>query len=232
MDAGADYSKSGRLRLVPDSDRRSLLGVALLAHLARAELSGYDLAASMRFPVGLFWHATQSQIYRELTVLERDGKVTVRDARGRRGPQRRVYAITEAGVEALRAWLAQPYEPGPVRDEVTLRTYAMWLNDRDGALRFYSEMRDFWRERLRFFEEVIASWRERAGERLSLANTPEFANFLTMLRGRSRAREQLRFCEEAIEAVEGARAGTPDTSWYADEPLRHRVTTSPLRPTE
>ena len=207
--------------------RRGHLDMALLAHLARHELSGYDLVASMRFPVGLFWQARQSQIYTELKALEARGWVRVREAPGRRAPRRRLYSVSEEGLRALRAWVEAPPAPAPVRDELTLRIYALWLIDREAAIRLVTDQQAQWQGRLKFFEDVIAEWRQRAGDRLRLANTPEFSNLLTMMRGRARAREQVAFCIEAREALEAAAGGDPDTSWIAEQPLRHRVTRPP-----
>jgi hypothetical protein len=49
------------------------LSHAILATLSNGCYSGYDLSKQFAGSVGFFWHATQQQIYRELTKLEAQG---------------------------------------------------------------------------------------------------------------------------------------------------------------
>ena len=65
--------------------------------------------------VGSFWTVTQSQIYRELHGLERDPSRYWPRRRGPRKPDRRTYALTDAGRDALRAWLNEPLQPMQLR---------------------------------------------------------------------------------------------------------------------
>ena len=84
-------------------------------------MTGYELEHSARISVGFFWPFPHSQIYAEPRRLERLGLVTVTEEAG--GRRRRVYAVTEDGRAALRAWLAWPPEPAQVRDPAVLRLF-------------------------------------------------------------------------------------------------------------
>jgi DNA-binding PadR family transcriptional regulator len=104
----------------------SSLGHALLGLLARRPSTGYDLARRMDRPVGYFWSAHHGQIYPELARLEGAGLVEheLVDGAGPRPTKR--YAVTPAGLAALRAWVASDFDPGPVRDLEQLRVWSLW----------------------------------------------------------------------------------------------------------
>ena len=91
------------------------------------ELSGYDLKKWADKSLGFFyWSPSFSQIYSELKRLERAGYVTSRtvpQATGNR--DKRIYAITEEGREAVRDWArGAPVEPPVLKHGVMLR---LWL---------------------------------------------------------------------------------------------------------
>ena len=67
----------------------TILGHAILQLLSRNTASGYDLKGRFHGSVGHGWHAYDTQIYRELRSLEKEGFVAGRMAPGRSGPQRR-----------------------------------------------------------------------------------------------------------------------------------------------
>jgi PadR family transcriptional regulator, regulatory protein AphA len=83
------------------------LSCGLLGLLKYAPMTGYDLKKVFEESVDFFWSAQTSQIYRELKSLERDGSVVSRMEPSTSGPNRRVYSITEAGLERLRTWLRE-----------------------------------------------------------------------------------------------------------------------------
>jgi DNA-binding PadR family transcriptional regulator len=53
------------------------------------------------------------QVYATLARLERDGRVAMDGVERVEGPDRKRYAITPAGREAVRAWLREPLRPEP-----------------------------------------------------------------------------------------------------------------------
>lgn len=97
------------------------LRAAILGFLDIEPSSGYALRQRFEGSVGSFWSVTQSQIYRELHTLEKDHLVTARVARGRGKPDRRTYALTELGTNALREWLHEPLEPLQLRHPLLLK---------------------------------------------------------------------------------------------------------------
>lgn len=120
----------------PDRRPPSVLGHAILQLLTRNTASGYDLKKRFYSSVGRGWHAYDTQIYRELKSLEVAGYVTGKVAQGRSGPQRRLYTITEAGMESLREWLCSEIDVNKTKDEFSLRVWTAELFP-DGALAEY-----------------------------------------------------------------------------------------------
>ena len=97
------------------------LRAAVLGFLELDPTSGYSLKQRFEGSVGSFWSVTQSQIYRELHALERETKVVAKRERGEGAPDRKVYALTEAGREELHAWLRAPLEPLHLRHPLLLK---------------------------------------------------------------------------------------------------------------
>ena len=80
---------------------------SLLGFLHEGPMSGWDLVVQAQQRIGSFWTLTQSQVYRELSAMARDGLVE----RGEPGPRERTpYRITDAGRTAFREWVNR--DPG------------------------------------------------------------------------------------------------------------------------
>lgn len=81
------------------------LAHGILGFLNYGEMSGYDLAKAFDSSVKFFWHAQNSQIYKTLATLEKDGFVTHRTITQLDRPNKKLYSITLKGKEELNAWL-------------------------------------------------------------------------------------------------------------------------------
>ena len=73
------------------------------------EATPYELKAGHAGSVGSFWSVPHSQLYAEPDRLAAAGLVSVR--REEAGRRRKHYALTDAGREALRDWLADAGTP-------------------------------------------------------------------------------------------------------------------------
>lgn len=97
---------------------------ALLGLLAERPQSGYDLKAEVEARLGHFWSESYGHLYPMLKRLQTRKLVvasTERRAPGR--PQRRVYAITDAGRRALEEWFREPPTAARPRNELLLRIF-------------------------------------------------------------------------------------------------------------
>ena len=79
---------------------------AILGLLSIVPMSGYDLFQAVDRSVSRFWPISKSQVYAELARLEPLGLVDGTDIPQERLPDKRVFRLTEAGEQALDAWLA------------------------------------------------------------------------------------------------------------------------------
>ena len=86
---------------------------ALLGLLEQADRHGYDLKQSYDRRFGASRPLRFGQVYRTLAQLQRDGLVEIVGVEAGAGPDRKRYAITVAGRDAVRAWLHEPLRPEP-----------------------------------------------------------------------------------------------------------------------
>ncbi len=95
----------------------------VLGMLRLGAKSGYAIKKATDVSTRFFWPTSLAQVYPELARLERHGLVTRRDdSHGAR--TRSAYEVTEAGQEALLAWLRSPREQAfQFRDEGVLRLF-------------------------------------------------------------------------------------------------------------
>ncbi len=183
--------------------RVGTLGYALLGLLARERLSGYDLKRRMERRVGNFWSASHGQIYPELARLEGEGMVSHELVEQRERPDKKVYEITPAGLEALKGWVAAPIEPRPARDELVLKAYSLWLAEPQKALALFGEQERLHEERLRRYEEIRA-WMEREwGKDLDRPDSPRFASYAALRRGIIYERGYAEWCAWLADKLEG-----------------------------
>ena len=98
---------------------------ALLGLLGYSPMSGYDLKKIFDSSISFFWDAHTSQIYRELKDLEANGFVVSEIEPGEKGPDKKVYRITDSGKARFSSWLADFPEPVPqgTRNEFLVRVF-------------------------------------------------------------------------------------------------------------
>ena len=179
------------------------LGYAVLTLLAREPLSGYDLARRMKRPVGFFWQAQHSQIYPELAHLEDQGYVLHEVIPQEDRPQKKLYRITETGRTILKAWITQPPAPPPERNELLLKTYTIWLADRNQAIEMFRKQLAFHTERLALYEQIQAAIEQQSAGR-PVVNEPLFGDYATVRMGIAYEREYVNWCLWMLEQFEQA----------------------------
>lgn len=98
-------------------------GRVILGMVAYGRQTGYEIKQFVDKTTRHFWAASYGQIYPELARLERQGLLRGRpDPAG--GRQRTVYELTDAGLQALKGWLASDAElVFELRDEGMLKLF-------------------------------------------------------------------------------------------------------------
>jgi DNA-binding PadR family transcriptional regulator len=87
------------------------MGQTFLGLLESRPRHGYELKRVYDEQFGHARPLHYGQVYSTLARLLRDGLVTVEGVEPGEGPDRKRYAITEAGVTDVERWLAQPEKP-------------------------------------------------------------------------------------------------------------------------
>lgn len=130
------------------------LEYAILGFLNYKPMSGYDLKKMFDDSVRHFWYADQSQIYRTLNRLYEQEWVTREVIEQDNRPDRKQYAISEQGRQALQQWLVskpnegaphsspliQVFFSGQFPDEVAVKMFEFLDHAMDGMLAEYGKI--------------------------------------------------------------------------------------------
>ena len=107
----------------------------LLGLLNYQPMTGYDLKQTIDHSVSHFWHAYHSQIYTQLRQMEADGWVTSEFVYAQGQPDRRVYALTDAGRIEFKTWLDQSLTGmSPIKEELLVRLFFSARRDKKSVL--------------------------------------------------------------------------------------------------
>lgn len=185
----------------------STLGYALLGLLAREPLTGYELTGQLKGRMGPFWGTTHSQVYPELSGLEEEGLATHRTVEQRGRPDKKVYRITDEGLEALKRWITSPVGPRTTRDELVLRAHSAWVADPREAAALFREHERAHRERL-LEHEGKREWMEREwGEDVRRVGSPRFGSYAALMRGIIHERGYVEWCCWVADSLERGAGG-------------------------
>jgi DNA-binding PadR family transcriptional regulator len=80
----------------------------VLGLLSHNPMTGYDVKKSVTTRMSYFWDLSYGQIYPTLKQLQKDKLITQKTEINPKGPNRKVYTITAAGIKELQTWLAKP----------------------------------------------------------------------------------------------------------------------------
>jgi DNA-binding PadR family transcriptional regulator len=98
------------------------LRLPLLALLAKGPAHGYELKLALEKLLGAAYpQPNVGQIYVTLNRLEKSGLIRGEDVAQSSRPNKRIYELTEAGHEAVRAWFEEPTDEPRVRDEFFMK---------------------------------------------------------------------------------------------------------------
>ena len=89
------------------------IGTTFLGLLEGGPRHGYDLKRAYDERFGADRPLSYGQVYATLARLLKNGLVEVEGVEPGAGPDRKRYAITEAGVTDIERWLSQPEKPEP-----------------------------------------------------------------------------------------------------------------------
>ncbi|MEU2280968.1 PadR family transcriptional regulator [Streptomyces sp. NPDC013178] len=178
---------------------------AVMAALLEGEASGYDLAKGFEASVANFWMATPQQIYRELDRMEGEGLVSARVVQQERRPNKRLFSLTDAGLDVLRDHVTgAPAKPLAIRDELMVKLQCVDIADTRGI----EEVRAAVEERMARSAAKLARY-QRLQERLLagrtedayLATAERVGPYLTLLGGMALERANLQWGEAVLRRL-------------------------------
>lgn len=113
------------------------LEFAILGFLNYHPYTGYDLKKIFDTSIRHFWPADQSQIYRTLSRLTKQGYAEMEKVPQDDRPDRKVYHITDAGRAELLKWLAGPPPQSDLRSAPLIQVFfAGQLSDEEILAKF------------------------------------------------------------------------------------------------
>lgn len=128
---------------------------AVLGLLASAgERSGYELAKRAEHTVAHLWTPSRSQIYKVLPRLVASGFARTRKVEQDRRPNKALYDVTPAGLEALRAWLEEVEEEPADQVVFPLKVFLCDFASAETALAQLAAYRRFLERRLEAYEQL------------------------------------------------------------------------------
>lgn len=178
-----------------DAPALPVTSYAVLGLLTYGERSGYDLTKLIEQSIGFFFTPAKSQIYSELKRLVSLGYASEREVEQERRPDKRVYAITPEGRNALRGWLEGPdVPPDEVKSTFMVKLFFGHHMSREAVLEQLEEVRRQAVEGLKHLETI---------EKTIKGEDSLFYPYLTLKCGLKYCRAQIRWAEETIREVRG-----------------------------
>ncbi|MDV3129029.1 PadR family transcriptional regulator [Mycobacterium sp. 21AC1] len=175
---------------------------AVLAALLDGEASGYDLAKGFDASVANFWMATPQQLYRELDRLAEAGLIEARVVLQERRPNKRMYSLTEAGLETLAQFTATAPKPSIIRDELLVGVQALDAGDAGAVRDSIAERLERACAKLERYERTQARLLGGRTEDDYLAGTQRVGPYLTLLRGIAFEQENIRWARRALAVLD------------------------------
>lgn len=172
---------------------------AVMAALLEGEASGYDLAKGFDASVANFWMATPQQLYRELERMESEGLIAARVVEQERRPNKRLFTLTGAGLEAVRAYTAElPGRPTAIRDELMVKVQCVDAGDIDAVRAAIAERMEWATAKLASYERLRQRLLDGRTEDEYFATAERVGPYLTLMRGVAFERDNLEWGRLAL----------------------------------
>lgn len=174
---------------------------AILTALLDGEASGYDLAKLFDFAMANYWAATPQQLYRELDKLTIDGLIDVRLVEQDRRPNKKVFSLTDAGMEAIVKFSSIETKPTAIREELMLKVQAVDFGDVTAVCEALASRREEAQIKLTRYEELQVHLLDGKSETEYLEVSSRVGPYLTLLRGIAFERENIEWAERCLSVL-------------------------------
>ena len=147
-----------------------------------------------------FWRASQQQIYAELAKLEQQGSVTYEAIPQPGRLNKKIYSITEEGLQDLTEWLTKPCEPAAIREDLGVLGLAGHLVSHQIVIREIERRSRLHADILQHMNKMD----EHFAQNLELLEIKDLYMHLIIRRAIRYQEEWIAWCNEALQAIEQA----------------------------
>lgn len=182
------------------------LRYAICGFLNYGPLTGYDLNKIFNHSASYFWPATQSQIYRTLDELAREGwaEVNIEKQEGRH--ERKLYHLNDLGREQLQKWLKTYHPYRGERMAMIVQFFFSSLRDNQEVIDLLEKRAAQHRERLASYRGETRNFLERAITQTGRERDGKFWQ-LSLNLGIRLEKAWIDWLEDAIEELKRLSAG-------------------------
>lgn len=174
---------------------------AILAAIANGEASGYDMAKAFDVTVSNFWAASPQQLYRELDKMEAAGLIEARAVHQQKRPNKRLFSLTDQGRTALHDFTIRTPKPTAIRDELLVQVESMELGDAASIKANVHDKLAASKTKLKSYEQTRRHLLEGRSEQAYLVEADHLGPYLTLARGITFERENIRWCEFVLATL-------------------------------
>lgn len=146
------------------------LDYGVLAMLSQNELSGYDITSRLN----KYWKTSHSRIYPVLAKLEKLGFAHFQTVEQTNKPDKKVYHITDAGIETLKNWLMSTTLPAIKKDEALMKLMCIHLLGKDVVVRLLKERISLMKKELKEGLDIINEVKQQSNGKVTSTNSQYF----------------------------------------------------------
>lgn len=165
---------------------------AILGMLALAPASGYDIKKKMANSTDHFWKESDGALYPTLKQLHEEGLVTVEIENPDSGKPKKIYTITEDGLEEFRDWMTEDFEMPTARNELLLKVLFGSLVDKSVSIKHLTDFRYQLSKILTHYQNILNQFDKKEN----------LFPYLTVLSGVMNAQTYIDWCDAALKLLE------------------------------
>lgn len=174
---------------------------AILVSLAERSASGYELGRRFDASIGHFWSATHQQIYKVLGRMADAGLVSIEVVEQDGRPDKKVYAVTPAGLAELHRFTTEPTPTERLRSTFAVKLRALPFGDRDAIIADVRRVRAEHEAQLAYYSESAARFYP---DPASLADDA-LGGWLVLRGGMRTETGAIEWCDEILQTLEADR---------------------------
>ncbi|KGA95741.1 hypothetical protein AJ85_17370 [Alkalihalobacillus alcalophilus ATCC 27647 = CGMCC 1.3604] len=181
------------------------LRYAILGFLSDWEASGYDIKKEFDDVMSISWHSHLSQIYPELSKLEKEELIQSRFVEQEGKPDKKIYTITETGKRELIQWLMTPTEPPKIKDVFLMQVF---FSDRISFDEVLLKLNLYKKERQKRLEKMkgIIQERFKSIKERNVMNARIIMASAVLKRGLESEVQYIKWCDDTIQFVQSCQS--------------------------